>query len=160
MLKKLIIIATLVAGFAACKPKSKAAYNYSNDIVTKEKSLRPAVMSTESKVKLYYGAGRYDSIAVAGEKMESLVQKTIDEINSMPVPKAIEADNFKVAVIRYFTFIKGLYTDYKEFGLAATDEKRQEIMQDIQKIVREKQENLNDMQKAQRKFAERKWIPG
>ena len=154
MLRKLIIFATLVAGLAACKSKSKAAYNYSSDIVAKENSLRPEVRATESNVTKYYEAEQYDSIAVAGENMESLVQKTIDEINAMPVPKAKEADNFKAAVIRYFTFIKSLYTDYKEFGRASTDEKRQELMLDIQKIVSQKQGHLDEMQKAQRKYAE------
>lgn len=154
MLKKLIIIATLIAGLAACKPESRAAYNYSNDIVAKENSLQPEVTATENNVKKYAVAGQYDSIAAAGENMERLLQKKIDEINAMPVPKAKEADNFKAAVIRYFKFIKSLYTGYKEFGRAVTDEKRQEIMLEIQKIVSQKQDNLDDMQRAQRKYAE------
>ncbi len=154
MIKKLIIIATLVAGLDACKSKSKAAYNYSSDMVAKENNLRPEVRATESNVKKYYEAGQYDSIAVAGENMENLVQKTIDEINAMPVPVAKEADKFKAAVIRYFIFIKSLYMDYKEYGRAVTVEKRQEIMLDIQKIVSQKQDHLDEMQDAQRKYAE------
>ena len=154
MLKKLIIITTLVTGMAACKSDSKSARNYNNDIIAKENSLTPEVTVTESNVKKYYDAGEYDSLAAAGENMESLVQRSIDEINAMPVPKAKEADNFKTSMIRYFTFIKSLYTTYKEFGRAGTDEKRQEKLQEIQKIVSQKQDILTEMQGAQRKFAE------
>ncbi len=154
MLKKLFVITTMVAALAACKGKSKDAYNYSNDIVAKERKLQPLVMEVENEVKKFYSEGNYSGIASAGEKMEGDVQKTIDEINAMPVPKAKEADNFKTAVIRYFSFIKRLYTRYKDFGRAETEEKRQEVLGDIQKIVEGKQEQLDDMQKAQRKFAE------
>jgi hypothetical protein len=154
MLKKLIIITTLVAGMAACKSNSKAARDYNNDIIGKESILEPEITATESNVKKYYEAGEYDNLAAAGEKMESLVQKNIDEIKAMPVPKAKGADSFKAAMIRYFTFIKSLYTTYKEFGLAGTDEKRQEKLQEIQKIVGEKQGILSEMQGEQRKFAE------
>lgn len=155
MLKKLIIIATLVAGMAACKPNnSKAARDYNNDIIAKENILEPDVMAAESNVAKYNEAGQFDSIAAVGEKMESLVQTTIDEINALPVPKAKGVDDFKAAMIRYFRFIKSRYTNYKEFGQAGTDEKRQEVLLKIQNMVSQKQDILNEMQAAQRKFAE------
>jgi len=154
MLKKSILIVTLVAGLVACSSKSKTARDYNNTIIAKEKKLEPEVMAVETNVKKYYDAGQFDSIAAAGEEMENKVQKAIDEINAMKVPKAKEADNFKVAVIRYFTFIKSMYTKYKEFGQADTEEKRQEILQEIQKGVGEKQGQVNDMQNAQRQFAD------
>jgi hypothetical protein len=153
MLKKLIIIATLVAGTAACKSNSKTARDYNNDIIAQENILEPEVTATESNVKRYYEAQQYDSVAAAGERMEGLVQKSIDDIKALPVPKAKGAADFKAAMIKYFVFIKSLYTGYKEFGLADSDEKRQEKLQEIQKIVSEKQDVLTEMQGAQRKFA-------
>jgi hypothetical protein len=154
MLKKSILIATLVAGMAACKSTSKEARNYNNDIIAQEKILQPEAMATENNVKRYYDEGRYDSIAAEGEKMERLVQKSIDEINAMPAPKAKGVDNFKTAMIRYFEFIKSLFTNYKEYGRAGTDEKRQEVFLEIQNSVSKKRDILNEMQAAQRKFAE------
>lgn len=153
MLKKLIIITTLVAGMAACKSNSKAARDYNNNIIAQESILEPEITATETNVKKYYEAGEYDNVTAAGERMESLVQKSIDKINDIPVPKAKGADSFKSSMIRYFKFIKSLYTQYKEFGRAGTDEQRQEKLQEIQKIVGEKQDILTEMQGAQRKFA-------
>lgn len=155
MLKKLIIIATLAAGITACGgSNAKSARDYNNEIITQEKILEPEVTATENKVKEYYEAGQFENIAAAGEKMETLVQKSIDEINDLPVPKAKGVDNFKAAMIKYFKFIKSLYTNYKEFGRADTEEKRQEILQEIQKSVSGKGEILSEMQAAQRKFAD------
>ncbi len=153
MLKKLILIATLVTGMAACKSNTKAARDYNNDIIVMERSLEPEAAATESNVKKYYEAEAYDSITAAGEKMEGLVQKSIDEINALPVPDANGAAEFKAAMIRYFTFIKKRYTGYKEFGSAGTEEIRQEKLQEIQKMAGQKKEVLDDMQGAQRKFA-------
>ena len=47
-----------------------------------------------------------------------------------------------------------MYTNYKEFGRAATEEERQEKLKEIQRIAGEKQDVLTEMQGAQRKFAE------
>jgi phospholipase/lecithinase/hemolysin len=154
MLKKLIIFIAIITGFAACNPRGKSAANYNNSIIEKENSLQPDVEATENNVAKYFNAANYDSIAVAGERMEGIVQKKIDEINAMPTPDAKNIGSFKAAVIEYFRFIKSLYTDYKEYGLADTEEKRMQVALDIQKIVNRKQEALDDLQSAQRKFAE------
>lgn len=154
MLKKLIIIAALPVCFVACSSRAKSAVNYNNEIIAKENSLQPDVEATENNVGKYFNAGQYDSIAIAGEHMEGIVQKKIDEINTMPAPDAKNIGSFKAAVIEYFKFIKSLYTDYKEYGRADTEEKRAQVALDIQKIVNRKQEALNDLQSAQRKFAD------
>jgi len=152
MAKKLFFIALLFTGLVACK--SKSAYKYSEDIVTKERSLTTPIETTEDKVEKYIAARQYDSIAIAGEDMEKLVQQKIDEINSMPVPDAEGADDFKTASIRYFKYIKSLYTGYKNLGEAETEEARQEVVDELQKLVKDKPSVISDMQAAQRKYAD------
>ncbi len=145
-------MAVLFTALVSCK--SKGAYNYSQDIVAKERSLTPDIEATESKVGAYISAGNYDSIVVAGEKMEKLVQTKIDEINAMKMPKAKGVEAFKAATLRYFNYIKSIYTTYKEMGKAPTDEARQEVVNNLQKLVDEKQTIIDDMQKAQRSYAD------
>ena len=152
MFKKLLLIALLFTGLVACK--SKGAFNYSQTIVAKEKSLEPEIRATEKNVEKYLTAAQYDSVAIAGEKMEKLVQQKIDEINALSVPKAKETANFKAATIRYFNFIKSMYAGYKNLGKAATEEDRQQVIADLQKLVSEKQAIVDEMQKAQKKFAD------
>ncbi len=152
MLKKLILIAVIFSGLVACK--SKSAFKFSQDIVTKERSLSPHIQETENKVGRFLGANEYDSIVVAAENMEKMVQEKIDEINDMKVPSAKKADEFKSATLRYFKYIKSLYTGYKDLGKAATEETRQEVIAELQKLVEEKPDVLKNMQKAQGEFAE------
>lgn len=152
MFKKLFFIALLFTGLVACK--SKGAYNYSESIVAKEKSLEPEIQATEKNVEKYLTASQYDSVAIAGERMEKLVQQKIDEINALSVPKAKDVDNFKAATIRYFNFIKSMYAGYKNLGKAATEEDRQQVIADLQKLVGEKQAVVDEMQKAQKKYAD------
>jgi hypothetical protein len=152
MLRKFIIIALFAAGLTACK--SKGAFNYNQDIVALEKSLEPEIKLTENNVERYVNASQFDSVAIAGEKMEKIVQEKIDKINAMKVPKAKGAEEFKTATLKYFSFIKQMYTGYKKLGQAQTMDERDEIVRDLQELVGEKQSAVSEMQTAQKKYAE------
>ena len=65
-----------------------------------------------------------------------------------------EADNFKRAMLKYFQYIKSLYTNYKNWGNAETVEERDVIVLAIQKLVRDKEKVITEMQGAQRKYAD------
>ena len=123
MFKKYAIIVLVIAGMMGCK--SKSAFNFSENIVAKEKSLVPDIQATEKKVERFINAEQYDSIATAGANMEALVQTKIDEIEAMHLPDANGADNFKNASLRYFMYIKKMYTAYKDWGNAKTEEDKE-----------------------------------
>lgn len=154
MLKKLITIVTMLVSLAACKSKSNLALNYNQDFVAKDNSLQPEEQATEDNVTRYYNAGQYDSIAVAGKNMEAALQKAIDEISAIPVPQSKGGESFKAATIRYFNFFKSIYTRYKEYGYAGTDEKRTEIITVIQKLISQRPDIMDDMHSEQRKYAD------
>lgn len=150
-MKKLLFALLLFTGLVACK--SKSAYNYNEEVLKLEKSLEPEIRATESDVERFIGEDKYDSIAVAGKKMEQLVQQKIDIINEKPAPKVKEAENFKAATLRYFKFIKSMYTGYKELGMAQTEEAREAVKDDLRKLIGEKDAAIQDMQSAQKKYA-------
>ena len=50
------------------------------DVLQCRISLTPHIEETEAKVGRYIAANQYDSVAIAGEAMEKLVQQKIDEI--------------------------------------------------------------------------------
>lgn len=152
--KNLFFAAILVAGLAACKSGSKSAFNYSQDIVAKERSLTADITETENMVEKFAGAQQFDSVAAVSARMENKVQQKIDEISAMKVPDAKEADNFREAALKYFKYIKRIYTAYKAVGEAPTPEERQKLAEDMQEVAGKKQEVIDDMQKAQKKYAE------
>jgi len=152
-MKNFFLMTLLLAGIAACKSGSDAAFQYNQYIVEKDNSLQTEEQVIEDKVGGFYNQGSYDSIAVAGEHMEEVLQNAIDEINAKPVPKAKGIEEFKAAVLKYFTFRKGIYTVYKEYGQAGTDEKRAEIEDIRNELVGQRDAVTSEMQDAQRIFS-------
>jgi hypothetical protein len=151
MMKQLLIATMFMVVLTGCK--SKSAFNYSETVVTKERSLGSDIRETEEKVGRFVQAGKYDSVAIAGEKMEKKVQEKIDEIDALALPDAKGSADFKTAVLGYFRYIKSIYTEYKGLGRAETQEQRDREIKNIQDIVTEKTTVLNNMKKAQEKFA-------
>lgn len=137
---------------ASCQ--SKSAFEFSNTIVKMEKELVPDIEKTESDVQRYISVANYDSIAIAGQRMESLVDAKLTELKNLPAPKAKDADNFKIASIHYFEYLKSIYTSYKNFGMQKTDETREIEKDKLLDLVNKKQAAIDDMQNAQRRFAD------
>lgn len=154
MRKNFFLAVLIAAGLTACKSNNKAAFNYSQDIVAKERSLSSDITETETDVKRFFGSGEYDSVAAASARMEKKVQQKIDEISAMKVPDAKEADSFRDAALKYFKYIKGIYTAYRAVGEATTDEDRQKKVEEMQEEAGKKQDVIDDMQRAQKKYAE------
>lgn len=152
MIKKLLMGLVIIAGLASCQNKS--AFNYSENFVKKERSLLPDINRTEDNVKRFLASEQFDSIAIAGAEMEKIVDAKLKEIKDEPLPDAKEADNFKEAGIRYFQFIKSMYTGYKDYGNAKTPEDRDVEMTKLRDIVDKKAKAIEDMQAAQRKYAD------
>ena len=152
MLKKIFFAVLLLTAFAACK--SRKAFDYSQDFVKKEQSLLPDINRTEANVKNYMANEQYDSMAIAGENMEKLVDIKIKEIKDKPAPDAKEGENFKEAGIRYFLFIKSMYASYKDYGNAKTPEARTVEMNKIIAIANKKTAAIADMQRVQKSFAD------
>jgi len=152
MLKKIFIAAISLGIFIGCK--SKSALNYSEEIVKKEQSLSADITTTEEKVKAFLAKEQYDSIAAAASRMENLVEVKLTEVKDLPAPDLKEAPAFKDAAIKYFRFIKSMYTGYREFGTASTAEAREIEMDKLRSLVLLKTDAISSMQRAQRKFAE------
>ena len=145
-------MAVLVTGMASCSNK-KAAFDYSQDIVAKERSLTEAINKTEDEVERFATAQQFDSVAAVATRMENLVQSKIDDIEKMKVPKAKKADEFRSAALKYFKYIKQIYTAYKEVGMASADDRMKKV-EEMQEIATKKDDAIRDMQTAQRAYAD------
>lgn len=151
MHKKIFIALLVLIGLAGCK--AQTALKYSQGLVKRGRSIVPEMTTTEEKVKTFFGNKQYDSIAVVAIKMEKMVDEKLQEINDEPAPDVTGAPVFKDAFIKYFKFIKSLYTGYKEFGKAANAEEREKALVKVSTFVDHKEAALKDIQDAQQKFA-------
>lgn len=153
MLKRIFVGSILLMSLVACKSKAKTARDYNNGMVQVESKLEPLIIATENDVEKYLAAAEYDKVATAGEKLEGIIQEKLDSIGKEPAPKVKEGEEFKAAYIKYFKFIKSMYTGYKKLGKAGTQEERDAVIADLQVILAEREKTISDLQSAQRKFA-------
>lgn len=151
MIKRILFVLIVAVSLVSCK--SKSAFNYSQDIVKKEKSLMNDINSTEANVEKFIAAEQYDSIAAAGARMEKLVDAKLTEIKDQPAPDVKEGEAFKDASVKYFSFIKSMYSGYRTFGSVSTPEEREKQMDKLRELVSKKTQVISDMQAAQKKFA-------
>jgi hypothetical protein len=151
MIKKITTALLIICMLASCK--GREALKFNQDFVAKEKSLEADIKSTEASVGEFAKEMKYDSIGVMGERMESKVAKIITELKAAPAPDAEQGEKFKVDVIKYFEYIKSIYTTYKELGKATNDEARGIIMGDLETILGKTNEALEKIQTSQKEYA-------
>ena len=118
-----------------------------------ETELSADIAEADDKLIEYVSAQKLDSAVIMSSQMEDLAEGKLKEVENMKVPKVKEGENFRKSAIRYFTYIKSIYTTFKKFTMAATNKEREKERKKLAKIIDDKNEITKDMQEAQRKFA-------
>lgn len=147
------VLCLFALAFYISSCNSRTAYNYSEKIVSIEKSIVPAMNKTEEDVAKYAQQANWDSIKTISERMENLVESKLAKIKKMPAPDVKEGENFKKAAIDYFQYIEDIYISYKNVALETTVEGRQNATNKMMSLISKKEKALSDMQEAQQKFA-------
>jgi len=146
-----LLAASLLTIMISCK--SKKAFDYSEAIVRMEAELSADIAEADQKLTEYLNAQKLDSAILMSRQMEALAESKLKEVQKMNVPEVVEGDNFKRAAIRYFSFIKSIYTSFKKFTIATTDAEKEKERKKLTRIIAEKKEITEAMQKAQQRFA-------
>jgi len=149
---KLYIVTYLLIALYSCK--SDKAMKFSNTVVKKYKELLSQAQLTDTKVKAFMESDNYDSIAVVAGEMENFADQKLKEVEALQIPDVNDANGFKKAVIDYFTYIKSIYTEYKNLGMAKPGRERQNAAQVVQLVISNKDSVVAQMQKIQKAFAE------
>jgi hypothetical protein len=152
-MKKSLILLYVFASIILVSCKTKSALNYNQEIIRLETSLVPAMEKTEKDVTTYFETENYDSAAAVSLRMEALVDAKLKEVEALKAPDVKEASTLKQAAIRYFAYMKSIYTSYKSFAQATTEESREAEREKLLKVVDEKNDALREIQTAQKKFA-------
>lgn len=145
------LLALLLTSLFSCK--SKTAFDYSQQIVKMETELSADIAVADKRVSKFLEAEQNDSAMVIAQHMEDLADKKLKEIQSLAVPDVEEGENFKKEAIRYFSYLKAIYTSFNRFTTATTDEAKETERSRLVKIVNEKEEATKALQVAQQKFA-------
>ena len=141
----------LLAFLFSCK--SKTAYDYSQQIVEIENELSAAIATADKKVSKFLQARQNDSAVIITRQMEELADNKLKEVQRLDAPNVEEGENFKKAAVRYFSYLKSVYTSFKKFTIATTDEAKEAERLKLVRIVNEKEKATKALQAAQQKFA-------
>ncbi len=151
MKRNIVLAALALILMISCK--SKPAFDYSETIVKMENDLAAAIAKADLKVTEYLSSQKKDSAILMSQQMESLADIALKKIQQLEAPKVKEGDNFKKEAVRYFSYIKSIYTSFNKFTRATTDEQKEIERERLGKIIKDKKEATEAMQEAQRKFA-------
>jgi hypothetical protein len=151
MKSQTILVIAIIISLCSCK--SKRAMDYNNMIVKKQKTLSESIDNTEPILKQYFTSFQYDSIVNVSGRMEKKIDSIIKTIKNKPVPPVKQGENFKKAALHYFSFMKDIYTSYKNYGLQTSPEGRQIQREIMSKVIAQEDIAIADMQKAQQIFA-------
>lgn len=133
--------------------KSKTAFDYSQQIVKIETELAADIAIADKKVSKFLDAKQNDSAIIITQRMEELADKKLQEVQSLAAPNVEEGDNFKKEAVRYFSYLKSIYTSFNRFTMAETDEAKEAERQKLARIVGDKEEATKALQVAQQRFA-------
>jgi len=147
---RLIAILLLVSLFSC---QSKSAFDYSESIVRMERELSADIAEADQKLLAFMDEKKSDSAVMMSKHMEALAGDKLNEVEKLKAPLVNEGDNFKKSAVRYFTYIKSIYTAFRKFTMAETNSEKEKERKKLAKIIAAKNEITKDMQEAQRKFA-------
>jgi len=150
---KLFIVVALVLLATVSGCKSKTAFDYSEKIVRLERDLGPHIEKADQQMAKYLETQTYDSVISISTRMENLVETKLEVIKNSQPPSVEEADNFKKAAIRYFNYMKSMYTSYKNFASQTEEEGKEKARQQLVTLAGQGEDEVKNMQMAQRKYA-------
>jgi hypothetical protein len=153
MLKAIILLSICLITLVACNQNSRQALKYTESIVKKEKDLIPSIQKTENGIERLMQTGNMDSVHILSSNMEMLVDAKIREIEATPPPAVPLAQDFREASVKYFQFMKNIYTGYKNMASQQSPGAIQTEQEKLLRIVSLKQAAIDSMQAAQRRFA-------
>ena len=148
---KITFSALILVFFLSCK--STAAYEYSQRIVKMETDLSAEIAVADKKISKFLEAEQNDSAIIIAQLMEELANTKLKEVRKLDAPNVQEADNFKKEAVRYFSYLKNIYTSFKRFTMATTDDVKEAERLRLLRIVNEKEDATQALQAAQQKFA-------
>lgn len=147
---RLLIVSLLLFLFSC---RSNSAFEYSETIVRMETELSADIAEADQQVNKFILANKKDSAIIIARHMEKLAEEKLKAISELHAPEVEEGDTFKKEAIRYFSFIRTIYSSFNRFLMAETDRERELERKKLSRIIAEKKQITGAMQDAQLRFA-------
>lgn len=159
-MKLLILFAICFSAiFISCKSKTAdtathplTAQEYNDTIFNLEESMSEPLLKTEAEIKARSDKGDFTGMAQSARAMEDTVDIRINALKKIDAAGKGGAD-FKTIAVRYFEYIKSIYTGYKNIAEAKTDDTRKEAVDKMTNILNAQPDVMANLKSAQNKYA-------
>lgn len=128
------------------------AQEYYQKVIDLEETMTEPLLKTEAEVQARSDKGDFDGVAKSAKAMEDTVDVRINKLKKME-PVGNGSDDFKTVAVRYFEYVKSIYTAYKNIGNAKTDVTRKEAGDKMANTINAQQGVMQNLNNAQLKFA-------
>lgn len=132
--------------------KVYTAVQLNERIMALENSLGEPMLKAEAEIKARSDNNNVAGVIQSAKAMEDSVQLRVDEIKKLS-PVGVGGEDYKVVAVRYFEYLKSIYTTYKEIAEAKDDNVKIEKAKQMQSIVASQPAVLANLQQAQQKYA-------
>ena len=142
--------------FVSCKSEKNeqavTPQKFNEKIVLLEESLEEPLLKAEAEIKVRSEKADFTGMAQSAKAMEDTVSKKISEIKKIAaVGKG--GEDFKTVAVRYFEYIKSIYTSYRNIAEAKTEEARVEATKKMNDVLNSQPAVLSNLQTSQQKYA-------
>lgn len=158
-MKQILIPAIAFVMLFSCKSKTtetgpapQTAKEYNEKIIDLEESLSEPLLKAEAEIKVRGERGDFPAMAQSAKAMEDTVDTRINALKKMePVGKG--GEDFKTVSVRYFEYIKSIYTSYKNIADAKDDAARGKANEEMIKVMNAQTGVMANLKATQDKFA-------
>lgn len=159
-MKYFILLFSILATIAiSCKSKSTdtsnqpaTAKDYYEKILDLEESMSEPLLKTEAEIKARSDKNNFAGLAQSAKAMEDTIDIRINIIKKMDAAGK-GGEDFKTMAVRYFEYIKSIYTAYRNIGEAKNEEDRKAAADKMTTIINAQQGVIANLNNAQNKFA-------
>ncbi len=162
----ILILFCLALGFASCAnnknhdaetPAAEAAKVYmpvqlNETIMALENSLEEPMLKAEAEIKVRSSNANMAGVAQSAKAMEDSIQLRLDAAKNLS-PVGVGGEDFKVVSVRYFEFLKSIYTTYREIAEAKDDNIKMEKAKQMESLMNSQAGVMATLQQAQQKYA-------
>lgn len=121
-------------------------------IMDLENSLAEPMLKAEAEIKARGDNGNIEGVIQSAKAMEDTIQLRLTKLKGLSTV-GVGGEDFKTATVRYFEYLKSIYTTYKEIAQAKDDNAKTEKRKQMETILSSQQAVMVNLQQTQQKYA-------
>jgi len=152
-------LSVVMVAAISCKSKDTnsgdhpaTAKEYYQKVLEIEESISEPLLKAEAEIKARSDKNNFAGIAASAKVMEDTLDVKIKALKNIPAV-GNGAEDFKTMAVRYFEYIKSIYTAYKDIGEAKDEEQREGAVKKMADLINAQEDIMTNLNNAQIKFA-------